>query len=61
MNQRKNYNGEARLLSVSDGAGYTGLGTATFREWAKSIGAERRIASRVLYDKRIIDQELDRK
>lgn len=61
LNRRKEYRGETRLLSATTGAGYTGLGLATFRAWAKQIGAERRIASRVLYDKKAIDKALDNK
>lgn len=51
---------EKRLLSVREGADYTGIGVVNFRIWAEQIGAVRRIGSRVLFDKTIIDRELDR-
>lgn len=51
---------EKRLLSVREGADYTGIGVVNFRIWAEQIGALRRIGSRVLFDKTIIDRELDK-
>lgn len=50
---------DPRLLSISELTHYTGLGTSKAREWAKEIGAVRKIGRRVLYDKRIIDAALD--
>ena len=51
---------EKRLITIGEGSTYTGLGRTTFRKWAEQIGALRRFGSRVLFDKTIIDRELDR-
>lgn len=50
-----------RLLSNKELIQYTGLGKTKAREWAEAIGAVRRIGTRVLYDKRVIDAALDAK
>lgn len=50
---------DRRLLSVREGADYAGVGLNTFRAWAEQIGAVRRIGSRVLYDRNVIDAALD--
>ena len=49
----------ARLMSRADGAAYCGMGLQTFTAWAKEIGAERRFGRRVLFDRVMIDKELD--
>ena len=54
-----NTNIEPRLLSMAELKAYTGRGRTKAREWAKSIGAVRKIGTRVLYDKRVIDAALD--
>lgn len=51
---------EKRLLSVKEAAAYTGIGTVSLRAWAEQIGAIRRIGSRVLVDKYVIDAALDK-
>lgn len=50
---------EIRMFSVDEGTRYTGLGKSTFRRWAEEIGAVKRIGSRVLYDRTIIDKAID--
>ena len=48
-----------RMLSVSEGIEYTGLGKTTFRSWADKIGATRHIGKRVLFDRVKIDEALE--
>lgn len=48
-----------RLLSISDVCLYVGLGKNTARVYMDEIGATRKIGSRVLFDKVIIDKALD--
>lgn len=55
---KEGYRGK-RMLSRSEGAAYCGIGTTRFTEWARSIGAEKRFGSRVLFDKFVIDAALD--
>lgn len=50
---------EPRLLSMRELTRYTGLGKTKAREWAESIGAARKIGTRALYDKQVIDAALD--
>ena len=38
---------------------YTGLGKTKARTWAESIGAVRKIGTRALFDKQVIDAALD--
>ncbi len=52
--------GKARLMDVKEGALYCGLGRASFSSWAKQIGAERRFGKRVLLDRQVIDDALDK-
>lgn len=52
--------GEKRLLDVSEICIYLGLGRNRAIEFAKSIGAERKIGKRCLYDKKAIDLYLDK-
>lgn len=49
-----------RLLSAKEGSEYTSLGANSFRKWAENIGAMRRVGTRVLFDKKVIDAALDR-
>ena len=49
-----------RMLSVTEGCAYTGLGRNTFRKYAEQIGAVQKIGSRFLFDKKVIDAALDR-
>lgn len=50
---------EKRLLDMDEGAKYCGLGRVTFRKYADAIGATRKIGSRVLFDRLVIDTALD--
>jgi len=50
---------EKRLLDVSEVCYYLGLGRNRGVEFAKSIGAERKVGRRYLYDRRVIDKYLD--
>lgn len=50
---------EKRLLSAAEMCCYIGMGRNRGIEWAKSIGSERRIFKRCLYDKEVIDRYLD--
>lgn len=51
---------EKRLFNISEATAYTGLGSTTFRRWAAEIGAVHKIGTRALYDRAVIDRELDR-
>lgn len=48
-----------RLLSKAQLCQYTGLGTTKAYCWAKEIGAVRKIGTRTLFDKQVIDAALD--
>lgn len=48
-----------RLLSLQEAMVYTGLKQTKFREWAREIGALKKIGSRALYDRTVIDHTLD--
>lgn len=50
---------EKRMLDATEVCAYLGLGRNRGIEFAKSIGAERKIGRRSLYDKRILDKALD--
>ena len=50
---------DPRLLSITQLSQYTGLGKTKARSWADEIGAVRRIGTRTLFDKRVIDAALD--
>ena len=52
---------EKRLLTLQEAAQYIGLGTRRAREFMNQIGAVRKFGSRVLFDKNVIDQELDQR
>jgi hypothetical protein len=51
--------GNKRMLTTTEAETYTGLGKGLCRKWCESIGAVRKIGTRVLFDKTIIDQALD--
>lgn len=53
--------GEKRLLDVNEVCIYLSLGRNRAIEFAKSVGAERKIGKRCLYDKKAIDKYLDTK
>jgi len=61
MAERKNVSAisEKRLLDVNEVCMYLSLGHNRGIEFAKSIGAERKIGRRCLYDKVVIDRYLD--
>ena len=48
-----------RLLSIAQLSQYTGLGKTKARTWADEIGAVRKIGTRTLFDKQVIDAALD--
>lgn len=50
---------DPRLLSITELTRYTGLGRTKAREWAEEIGAVRKIGTRALYDKHVIDAALN--
>lgn len=51
---------ESRLMNAKEVCAYLNLGRNRGVEFAKSIGAERKIGRRCLYDKVVIDQYFDR-
>ena len=61
MNARNNISviSEKRLLDANEVCMYLSLGRNRGIEFAKSIGAERKIGRRSLYDKAVIDRVLD--
>lgn len=48
-----------RLMSLTETQLYCGLGRNTTRKWCEEIGAVRRIGSRVLYDRVVIDNAIN--
>lgn len=62
MTGRKNISivSEKRLLDANEVCMYLSLGRNRGVEFAKSIGAERKIGRRCLYDKVVIDRYFDR-
>ncbi len=63
MNARNNSTAisDKRLLTIYEAAQYVGLGTKSARKYMEEIGAVRKFGSRVLFDKNVIDQELDQR
>lgn len=60
MKERNNSTcAEKRLLDATEVCVYLGLGRNRGVEFAKSVGAERKIGRRCLYDKKVIDNALD--
>lgn len=51
---------ESRLLNAKEVCAYLNLGRNRGVEFAKSIGAERKIGRRCLYDKVVIDRYFDK-
>lgn len=51
---------EKRLLNIKEVCAYTGRGQTKARIFMDDIGATRKFGSRVLFDKKIIDEALDR-
>ena len=62
MTERKNISvvSEKRLLDANEVCMYLSLGRNRGVEFARSIGAERKIGRRSLYDKVVIDIYFDR-
>lgn len=62
MTERKNISvvSEKRLLDVNEVCMYLSLGRNRGVEFARSIGAERKIGRRSLYDKVVIDRYFDK-
>lgn len=52
-------NDELRLMNAKEVCAYLRLGRNRGVEFAKSIGAERKIGRRCLYDKAVIDRYFD--
>lgn len=50
---------EKRMLSVEEAAFYSGMGRTKCREWLREIGAVRKVGSRVICDRKVIDAALD--
>jgi len=50
---------DTRMLSLQQGCVYTGMGRTTFTKWCKEIGATRRFAGSIRFDKVVIDRVLD--
>lgn len=59
MIARETYDLQPRMLSEKQARMYTGLGRTTLTEFARRIGARRKIGRTVLYDKQILDAGLD--
>lgn len=51
-------NNEIRYFTADEGADYYRVSPLTFRKLGKSIGAERRIGKRCIYDKKVVDDYL---
>lgn len=52
--------GDKRLLDASETCYYLGLGRNKGIEFAKSIGAERKIGRRCMYDRKALDDYFDK-
>lgn len=50
---------EKRMFDANETCTYLGLGRNKGIEFAKSVGAERKIGRRCLYDKKVLDKALD--
>ncbi len=50
---------EKRMFDANETCVYLGLGRNKGIEFAKSVGAERKIGRRCLYDKKVLDAALD--
>ena len=51
---------EKRLLNMREVCIYTGRGQVTARKYMDEIGATRKFGRRVLFDKTVIDEALDK-
>lgn len=51
---------DARMMTLDQGSGYTGMGKTYFKKWATEIGARVYFSPRLVrYDREIIDKALD--
>ncbi len=50
---------DVRMMDIRTACAYINLGTNKGREFLEGIGAKRKVGSRVLYDRKIIDAALD--
>lgn len=50
---------EVRLINTEELAAYIGIGRSRAASFGKEAGAEVRLGSRLLFDKKIIDKALD--
>ena len=51
---------EVRLIGIDELASYLGLGRNSALRFGEEVGAVRRIGRRTLYDRRIIDNAIDK-
>lgn len=52
-------NMEVRMMDVRGLCAYTSMGRTRAVEFAKAVGAEKRIGRRCIYDKKVLDKALD--
>ena len=61
MNERNSYTvTEPRMMDLNNLTVYLSLGRHKAAEFGKECGAEKHIGRRCLYDKKIIDEAIDR-
>ncbi len=48
-----------RMLSLSEGCSYSGLGRTSFRHFADAAGATRKFGKRTLFDRFALDKAFD--
>lgn len=59
MIMKESYDVQPRMLTQKQAQMYTGLGRTSLTEFARRIGARRKVGRTVLYDKKILDAGLD--
>lgn len=59
MNKKTCHNNEKRLLSIDECCDYVGMGRNKTRALMHEIGADLKIGSRSLFDKKRIDEYID--
>ena len=57
MRMKMNY--DKRLLSIDEASQYIGRSWLTTRKFCDAIGATRKFGTRLLFDKKIIDERID--
>lgn len=60
MNKRNTPKSEVRLMSVDQLADYIGMGRNSALKFGAEAGAVKRFGRRVMYDRRIIDNAIDK-